>query len=531
MKNSIVKYIFVIFVIILIIITCIKFFKSNDENSDEIIDQTSKSTIIQTDLRLAIAEYDTMNPLISNNKNVQEISKIIYEPLVTLDSNLKLQYCLAKEIAKKDDNTYIIKLRDEVYFQDGTKFTAKDVKYTMDTIIFNLGGKSKYYSNIASVSALNVIDDYTISISIDKKIPFFEYYLTFPIMSEKYFENEDFTLSSKTPMAVGTGKFSIESIDNNVIKLVRNENYWDKDKITMVKEVYVNLYANIGEVYDAFKNGDIDVINVSTTDIDNYIGTLGHTKVEYKTRHYDFISFNNQNAIFSDANVRKALSLVIDKNSLVATSLGQGYIPSNFSLDMGSFLYSDILNVATNLDEAKQILENDGWKYQNNEWIKNIDGKNQKLEFTIIVNSNNEQRKSVADNIVGQYANFGVPVTIKEVSEEKYNEILNKKDYDVIIAGLECGLSPNVETFFGENNLANYSNEEMNNLLVEVSNTTDENTLIEKYKRIFEIYIEEAPYFGLYRETDYIVYNQSLVGNLKPNVFNIYQNIEKWYRQ
>ena len=53
----------------------------------------------------------------------------------------------------------------------------------------------------------------------------------------------------------------------------------------------------------------------------------------------------------------------------------------------------------------------------------------------------------------------------------------------------------------------------------------------EKYNILYEIYLEEAPYFGLFRETDYIIYNQGLVGSLKPNVFNIFQNIEKWYRQ
>ncbi len=530
MRSSIFKYIFIIFVIILVIITGIKFLKSDDNQEQESLDQTSKSNVIQTDLRLAIADFDTLNPILSNNKNVQEISKIIYEPLVTLDSNLKLEYCLASEVAKKDDYTYIIKLKEGIKWQDGTEFSAKDVKFTIDTIK-NLGVNSKYADNLASVVGLNIIDEHTISISIDKRIPFFEYYLTFPIMSENYFLNEDFSNSSKKDIAIGTGVFSVDSIENNVIKLIRNDNYWNKDKIPMVKEVYIKLYETIGDVYEAFKSGDIDLLNVSTTDIDKYIGTLGYTKIEYKTRYYDFISFNTQSLIFSSSQVRKALSLIIDKSAMVAASLGAGYTPSNFSLDMGSWVYSDSVNISSDLDQAKQILITDGWEYKNNYWSKNIDGKVYRLEFTIIVNSNNDLRKSVAENLKEQYGNFGIPVTISHVDPNKYVDILNNKNYDVIIAGLECGYSPNVETFFGENNIANYSNDEVNSILNEVSNTTDEGTIKEKYNRLYEIYLEEAPYFGLYRETDYIVYNQGLVGSLKPNVFNIFQNIEKWYRQ
>ena len=533
MKSGIFKYIFVIFVIILIIVTCVKFLNSKEEVSEESLDQTSKSTVIQTDLRLAIAEFDTLNPILSNNKNVQEISKIIYEPLVTLDSELKIQNCLAKEIAKKDDNTYIIKLKENIFWQDGNKFTAQDVQFTIDTIknLKSLGVSSRYESNLEAVVHLDVIDNYTLSISLDRRVPFFEYYLTFPIMSKSYFENEDFLNSSKTGMAIGTGAFSIDSIDNNIIKLIRNDDYWNKDKIPMVKEVYINLYNNIGDVYEDFKNGNLDVLNVSTIDVDKYIGTLGHTKVEYKTRFYDFISFNTQSTVFSDSQVRKALSLVVDKSAMVVASLGPGYTASNFSLDMGSFLYSDMLNVATNTDLAKQILINDGWEYKNNSWSKLVGGKVQTLNFNLIVNNNHDLRKSVAQNLKDQFANFGIQVNIQEVDSNRYIDILNTKNYDVIIAGLECGYSPNLETFFGDNNLANYTNEEIKNILVEVSNTTDENTLKEKYKRIYEIYLEEAPYFGLYRETDYLIYNQSLVGSLKPNVFNIYQNIEKWYRQ
>lgn len=529
MRNGIFKYIFIIFVIVLTIITIIKVLDSDTEIQNETLDHTSKSNVIQTDLRLAIAEFDTLNPLLSNNKNVQEISKIIYEPLVTLDANLKLQYCLASEVAKTDDLNYIIKLKEGITWHDGSEFTAADVKFTIDTI--KSGINSKYSDNLAAVSNLNIVDETTISITLDQRVPFFEYYLTFPIMCEQEFIEEDFVNSSKKDIALGTGLFSIESREGATIKLIRNEDYWNKEKTPMVEEIYINLYDAIGDVYEAFKNGDIDLVNVSTTDIDNYIGFLGYTKLEYKTRYYDFISFNTQSKIFSSSQVRKALSLVIDKSAMIAASLGNGFTPSNFSLDMGSWLYSNEVNIEPNLDLAKHILLTDGWEYKNNYWSKNIDGQFQKLEFSIIVNSNNGLRISAAENLVEQYGNFGIPVTITQVNPNKYVEILNNKSYDVMMAGLECGYSPNVETFFGENNLANYTNNEVNEILSEVSNTTDENKIKEKYKRLYEIYLEEAPYFGLFRETDYIIYNQGLVGSLKPNVFNVFQNIEKWYRQ
>ena len=76
--NNILKYLFVIFVIGLIGFGVYRMTKSEKEENSESVDQTSTVNTIQTDLRLAICEFDTINPLLTNKRNVQEISKMIY---------------------------------------------------------------------------------------------------------------------------------------------------------------------------------------------------------------------------------------------------------------------------------------------------------------------------------------------------------------------------------------------------------------------------------------------------------------------
>ena len=78
--SNIIKYIFIVFVIGLICFTAYLLVKNKRESLTQAeLDQTSKKSNIQTDLRLAIAEYDTINPILSKNRNVQEVTKIIYE--------------------------------------------------------------------------------------------------------------------------------------------------------------------------------------------------------------------------------------------------------------------------------------------------------------------------------------------------------------------------------------------------------------------------------------------------------------------
>jgi peptide/nickel transport system substrate-binding protein len=529
LERSYFKYIFVVVVFILVIFTTYQFVKDKNTIDDTDLDQTSTVSTIQKDLRLAIAEMDTINPIVSNNRNVQEISKIIFEPLVTLDGNYKMEYCLAEEIAKQDDTTYLVKLRQGVKWHDLTEFTTEDVRFTIDSIKKGVVS-SIYAENLKYVDSIEVIDKYTMKIYLSQEVPYFEYYLTVPIMCQSYYDGTDLNNEDKNISPVGTGLFQISSVNGNVIKLTRNDNYWNKDKVTMAEEIVITNYSTMGEVYNSFKSGDIDLITVTASNIEDYIGTMGYNKIEYKARNYDFIAFNTTDSLFSSQAVRKAISLAIDKNSIVA-SLGSGYTVSNFSLDMGNWLYTKDLNVTTNTDEAKQILEQDGWTYRNNTWQKTVDGETKKLSFTITVNENNDERVKAAESIAQQLANIGISVNVKKVSSNNYQNALNNKDFECIIAGIETGFTPSLDTFFGDNNIANYYNEELQNLLNNAKNSNDEAEMHRDYERIFDIYLEEAPYIGLYRNTETIVCDQGLVGNITPNTFNIYHNIDKWYRQ
>lgn len=529
-SNNLFKYIFAAVVMILVIYTIFLISQKKSDDGEKNLDQTSKVSNIQTDLRFAIAGFDTINPIMTNNRNVQEITKIIYDPLVTLNGNYKLEYCLAEEIAKTDDVTYIVKLRKGVLWEDKSNFTANDIIYTIDVIkdLESRGIYTIYSENLRHVIDIQYIDTVTVKIILDQPVDFFEYNLTFPIMCQKYYEGEDFANSGKLP--IGTGKFKITEVSENVIKLSQNEYYWNTENKPMATQININLYGTIGEVYSAFKNGEIDILSVKIPDIETYIGTLGYNKIEYKARDYDFLTINTAHELLSDVNIRKALSLMIDKNNIVA-GLGQGYVASNFSLDMGSWLYTKNLNIDSNIEYATQILNENGWNYINNIWQKNIDGRIRRLEFSITVNTDNNQRVQAVENIKNQLANFGIPVNIRYLDRDAYIDAINNKNYEIILTGITLGYTPSLRTFFGDNNLANYYNQEIIDLMNEASNAIDDNVLYNNYNRIYDIYLEEVPYIGLYRNTDIIVYNQGLVCNITANEFNIYHNIEKWYRQ
>ena len=203
----------------------------------------------------------------------------------------------------------------------------------------------------------------------------------------------------------------------------------------------------------------------------------------------------------------------------------------NFPLDFGSWIDSETdINSAYNIEQAKQILQDSGWTYKYKYWQKYENYRTQRLSFNLVVKASDGNRVAVAENIKTQLENQGIRINIIKASDTQYTSYLQNKNYDIILTGTYLSANPDLTTYFGEGNLANYNNDEVNSIMTEVNNSSDENILKEKYKRLEEIYITDIPYIGLYTNKQIVAYNVELVGNVEPNWFNIFYNIEKWYK-
>ena len=138
---------------------------------------------------------------------------------------------------------------------------------------------------------------------------------------------------------------------------------------------------------------------------------------------------------------------------------------------------------------------------------------------------------TAANVIAAQLANHGIEVIVQEETPDGFTNAFQNKTYEVMITGIHTAFSPKVTTLFGENNLANYSSENLTNIIYEIKNTTDYTKQKENYNQLYDEYLASFPYIFLYRNTGSVVYNQTLCGKISPNSYAIFYNIEKWYRQ
>ena len=518
-NNNVFKYIFIVFIIALIIGTIYVLYNQNIEKEQVEENNVPKESQVEMldSLTMGLCNYDTMNPLLTNNKEIINLSKIIFDPLLNITSDYKIEYSLAKSCTKKDDLTYEIKLDTSIKWQDGSSLIARDVSFTIDRLKER---NTVYSANVADISSVETPDTETVIIHLNNPANYFEYNLTFPILSSMYYMNENFETTNKIP--IGTGMYKIASIDDNTILLTRNDRWrFIKEKTPKAQSISIKRFGTMGEIYNSFKLGNIDIINTSLLNYTDYVGTRGYNKKEYKGRNYDYLSLNCNDIILQDKAVRQAINYAIDKNTLISTVFSNNYYVANSLLDYGSYLYNSAGEISFDQEKAKTTLEQAGWSFTNNKWQKNINGHVRRLTLSLIVSEENNDRVNVANEIKRQLGNIGITVNITKVSNDKYYEYLNDKNYQMILTGVTNSVNPDLTYFYGDGNLANYNNDDVKSKLNSLDNYSD----------IQKVVNDEVPYIGLYRNKSTLILNANVGGNFAPNSYNIYYNFNEWFRQ
>ena len=153
-------------------------------------------------------DYTSINPALYEHG---EINSLIFNGLTAHDENNKVVPCLAKDW-KFDEatNTYTFNLRDDVKWHDGEKFTANDVKFTIETIM-NPDNASEIASNYEDITKIDVVNDNTIKITLKAPNTAMLDYLTVGVLPKHALEGKDIATDEFNQKPIGTGPFNLKN--------------------------------------------------------------------------------------------------------------------------------------------------------------------------------------------------------------------------------------------------------------------------------------------------------------------------------
>ena len=183
------------------------------------------------------------------------------------------------------------------------------------------------------------------------------------------------------------------------------------------------------------------------------------------------------------------------------------------------------------IQKKNNLLASSGWELKKGTWQKNINYKTNSIQLNLLVRANDSARVRAAEDIKNQLQEQGILINIIYAGDSEYSSSINNKNFDLALCSVEQSIAPDLTSFFGNKNFANYSNSEVNEIMNQINNMTDENELKAKYQRLYEIYNDEVPYIGIARNKILAIKNTNLIGEVKANWNNLFYNIGEWYTE
>ncbi|HIE35467.1 MAG TPA: peptide ABC transporter substrate-binding protein [Campylobacterales bacterium] len=485
--------------------------------------------LFSSTLHLSISSNPSrINPILATDSASSEIAGWIFNSLVKYDKNGKIVGDLAKSFKFLDKTTLLFKLRDNVFWHDGRKFSAKDVLFTYK-IITSKKVFTPYASEFRFVKDVIIVDDLTLKVIYKK--PYFKALETWMmgIVPEHILKDEkDIMRSRFNQNPIGTGPYKLKEFDvSKDIVLVANENYFEHRP--NIKKIVYHFIPDSSTQFLMLKSKKLDVGSLSPLQYERQIDknfTNFYQIIEQISHGYTYLGFNLRIKKFKDKRVREAISLAVDRKELVdILFFSHGRVCTGPFMP-GTFAFNeDIKSPELNLLRAKELLKEAGYSKEN------------PLEFEIATNSNNSIRLYAAQIIQHQLAKIGVKVKIKAMEWQAFlNTVVHPREFETILLGWSLGLTPDAYPLWhsdsnkpGGFNLVGYQNKEVDSLIEKAQETIDKKELSKIYKKIFAKISYDLPYLFLYIPNSITAVNRK-IKPIEPSIIGIFHNEIYWIK-
>lgn len=468
---------------------------SGDAAQGEAADSEYKDTLVfamNTDVQ-------SMDPQIQNDTTSEQVVKMLYNTLLKFEDDGTVVGDLAESWSVSEDKlTWTFNLKQGVKFHNGKELTSADVKATFDRALNAEAGGLRTTEIIKMFTAVEAPDPYTVTITTDGPYGPMESLMcnmSLGIMDADYIEKYGLDLGTSVEGENGTGPFKVVSWERDQeIVVERFDDYFGTP--AKLQTVVYTIIPEAASRVIALETGEVDVIDKPTdedlarleADTENF------TVLRKPTISQRLFRFGCNDPIISNTKVRQAIVYAIDRQAIIdALFTGSAY-PSTAPLAPVTFGYSDLGEIEQDLELAKSLLAEAGYP----------DG----FDTKIVTTERYQNGIELAEIISQQLAEIGINAEIEvwewSALSASWNGITaDEFDQPIFIMGAGPsmrdadgglrGLYTTSETGLNDRNYGFYSNAEVDALIEQGMQETDQQKRVEIYKEAMEILYREDP--------------------------------------
>ncbi|NUM55020.1 MAG: hypothetical protein HUU46_15340 [Candidatus Hydrogenedentes bacterium] len=440
----------------------------------------------------------------------------IFETLIRLDNRtLQAAPSLAESWEISEDHlTYTFHLNKSATFSDGTPVTAHDVKFTLDAILNPKNETADLRNYIQDIQSADVPDDHTIVIRCSK--PYFRHLIVFgdlPIFPRHIYGQGDFNTGEFNRKPVGSGPYVFETWEtNNQIVLRRNPNYWDTSRLPHLEKFVWRVITDDDSALEVFMRGDLDSIGLTP----EQWHTRGETP-EFAARAnrfttlsrpgyvggYSYIAWNQRRPLFQDKKVRHALTMLLDRETILREVFyGLGIVVTGPEFSGSPEYDASVTPIPFDPAGAKTLLSDAGWKDSNNDGVLDKDGA--RFEFGYVIPANSHEYEVLATVYQEQLKKAGIAMTVLPREWGSLIDSLTKRAFDAITLQWAIPIDSDPYQVWHSSqaeqgsNYPGFKNAEADQLMEDIRVEFDRSKRIPMFHRFHQIVADEQPYTFLF---------------------------------
>jgi peptide/nickel transport system substrate-binding protein len=492
-----------------------------------------------------LGEPDSFNPYLTTTADVDDLLKLVYPQLMKEGPDYSkgppefTPYLAESWETSADGRTITFKLRKDMNWGDGVPVTAEDVRYSWqtakDTDVAWTGNSIKdfiddvkvidpktvalHYTEVYPYQLMDANDGYIIPKHIYSKIPYKDW-------------KTKGSWTAEGALAAGPYRIADYTAQERVV-LEANPGYYRKG-FPRIQKVTFRIIKNLGAQRDALLSGGTDVFHtLPPIEVRRVLDTGKFRMLNCLSRSYTYVAWNCRRAPFDDSEVRRAMTLAIDRRDLVE-SLYFGYADIGTSPIISSFWAHDASIKPWPYDrvEAEKILAGRGW-------AKGPDGIHAKggkrLAFNLTTFGANELRMKACTKIQANLKLIGVEAKIESVEFNQLSERQRKHDFDASYGAwgvaTKVDLKPMLHSAsrgYDGHNFVDYSNPRVDEIIDKARVMSDFKAAKPLWTELEQIAHKEQPYTHVAEPRQLNVYRKKIRNILSAST-SPYTNLEEWW--
>lgn len=455
----------------------------------------------------------TLHPITGDNQVNRELTGLVYQGLYELDNRFVPQPVLAASGAPSADGySWSFTLNAGVLFSDGTPLTAGHAAASLNAA--RAGGP--YAARLAGVTGVSAGDDATLTVYLSSPNGSLPALLDVPIVLEQ----------GEGAPPLGTGCYRYEGGEERM-SLQANPHHRAASALPYAT-IPLTPVTGADERIASFDSGGVTAVTTEFSDPYALGYSSSYETCDYPTTSLLYVGFRASSGPCQSSLVRQAFSRAVDREGAAQTLLSGHADPACLPVSplCGDYDGESAALLGYDLEAAAGLLEQAGYKLNEEDGLRYH--RRAPLEVTLLVNSDNESRQSVAEEVAAALRSLGVGVTVNSLSWSGYTAALAAGQFDLYLGEVrltgDFDPSPLLD---GALNYGEYANWELTQALG-TWRAARGAARVQAAKELWALFAQDAPIAPVCFKRGSLLVRWGMVSGLQPTRANPFYRIEEW---